>query len=97
LDLDICHTDYKPLAAFIIPAPSPVIALHGAISGGTFRLTFTNTAGTHFSVLTANLPTLPLDNWTVLGAATENPAGSFYYADTIVGSNQSRFYRVRSP
>ena len=97
LDLDVCHSDYKPLASFIIPAPSPVFALNGAISGGAFRLTFTNIAGTHFSVVAANLPTLTLNNWTVLGAATEDPPGSFHYTDTLVRSNQSRFYRVRSP
>jgi len=97
LDLDVCHSDYKPLASFLIPAPSPVFALGGAVSGGAIRLTFTNIAGTHFSVVAANLPTLTLNNWTVLGAATEDPPGSFHYTDTIVRSNQSRFYRVRSP
>ena len=97
LDLDVCHSDYKPLASFIIPAPSPVFALNRAIPGGAVRLTFTNSAGTHFSVLAANEPTLPPNNWIVLGSATEDPPGSFQYADTIVGSNQSRIYRVRSP
>jgi len=97
LDLNVCHSDYKPLASFIIPAPSPVIALDGAISNGAFRLTFTNIAGTHFSVLAADLPTLPLNDWTVLGVATEGAPGSFHYTDTVVRSNQSRFYRVRSP
>ena len=97
LDLDVCHDDFKPLSSFIIPSPSLMFTLNSAISSGAFRLTFTNTVGTHFSVLATPDPALPQNNWTLLGAATEGPPGSFQFADTIVTSNQSRFYRVRSP
>jgi hypothetical protein len=40
---------------------------------------------------------LPLNNWTVLGTATEGPAGSFQFTDLNAAGNSQRFYRVRSP
>jgi len=98
LDLDVCHSEYKPLASFIIPAPSPLFVINSpGFVGGALRLAFTNTAGTHFSVLASSDLSLPLGNWTVLGAATEGPPGSFQFSDPIVAGNSRRYYRVRSP
>lgn len=98
LDLDVCHSDYRPLAFYRIPSPSPDFAVNGLVlAGGSFQLSFTNTAGTHFTVLASGDPTLPLSNWTVLGAATEAPPGTFQFTDPNAASNAPRFYRVRSP
>ena len=97
-DLDVCHSDYKPLTAYIIPSPSPIFVINSIVfAGGTVSLSFTNTPGTHFSVLAADDPSVPMNNWTVLGAATEGPAGSFQFTDQTAGGNSQRFYRVRSP
>ena len=68
-----------------------------SVFSGNFHLAFTNIAGTHFSVLMSFDPTLPLGNWTVLGAATEGPPGSFQFTDLNAAGNIQRFYRVRSP
>lgn len=98
LDLDVCHSEYKPLASFLVPTPAPVFFIVSlSLGGGALHLAFTNTAGTHFSVLATTDATSPLDNWTVLGAATEGPPGSFQFTDANVSSNPRRFYRVRSP
>jgi hypothetical protein len=98
LDLDVCHSDYRTLASYIIPAPSPIFAINSVVfTSGIVKLTFTNTPGTHFTVLAANNPALPLNNWTALGAAIEGPAGAFQFTDQSVAGNFQRFYRVRSP
>jgi GH25 family lysozyme M1 (1,4-beta-N-acetylmuramidase) len=98
LDLDVCHNDYKPLASYIIPAPLPVFVIKSIVfTNGAVHLAFTNTPGTHFSVLAANAPSLSLNNWTLLGVATERSAGSFQFTDQIAAGNSQRFYRVRSP
>jgi len=98
LDLDVCHSDYKLLASYIVPVPLPQFVINSAVlAGGGVKLAFTNTPGTHFSVLAATDPALPLNNWTVLGTASEGPAGSFQFMDQSATGNSRRFYRVRSP
>jgi GH25 family lysozyme M1 (1,4-beta-N-acetylmuramidase) len=98
LDLDVCHSDYKPLAAYIIPVPSPEFFVNSfLLAGGALHLGFTNTPGTHFSVLASADLSLPLSNWTVLGGAAEGPPGSFQFTDLNAAGNLQRFYRVRSP
>ena len=98
LDLDVCHSDYKPLASYLIPAPAPVFVINSlGFDGGALLLGFTNNPGTHFSVLATADPSLPLSNWTMLGAATEGPPGSFQFTDVNAAGTSQRFYRVRSP
>jgi hypothetical protein len=67
------------------------------LTGGTFQITFTNVPNTGFTVLTATNLSLPLANWTVLGAAIEGPPGQFLFNDSQAVTNKLRFYRVRSP
>ena len=98
LDLDVCHNEYKSLASFIIPTPSAAFAVSGInLGAGGFRLAFTNTPGTHFTVLAATNSSLPLNNWAVLGTAVEGPPGTFQFTDTTAPAKAQTFYRVRSP
>jgi GH25 family lysozyme M1 (1,4-beta-N-acetylmuramidase) len=98
LDLDVCHSDYKPLASFNIPAPAPIFVVNTlGLDGSGFHLAFRNTPGTHFTVLASGDPMTPLANWTVLGFATESPPGTFQFTDVSAAGNAQRFYRVRSP
>jgi T5SS/PEP-CTERM-associated repeat protein len=100
LDLDVCHSEYKPLNSYLIPGPPPTpIQLAGlTLSGGAaFQFSFTNTPGALFTVLAATNPALPLSNWTVLGAVSESPPGQFQFSDSQATNNPLRFYRVRSP
>lgn len=98
LDLDVCHSDYKPLASYLVPAPAPVFVINRlGFVGGALNLAFTNTPGAHFSVLAATNLSLPLNNWTLLGTAVERPPGSFQFTDANVAVNSQRFYRMRSP
>lgn len=98
LDLDVCHSEYKALPAYIIPTPSPVFLLQNLSLGpGGFHFTFTNVAGTHFTVLGSTSISIPLSNWSILGAAVEGPPGKFQFTDTNATTGVRDFYRVRSP
>jgi GH25 family lysozyme M1 (1,4-beta-N-acetylmuramidase) len=98
LDLDVCHSEYKPLSAYIIPTPSPNFRLQNLSLGPSgFHFTFTNVAGTHFTVLGATNLSLQLSGWSVLGAAIEGPPGTFQFTDTNAAAGARGFYRVRSP
>jgi hypothetical protein len=66
-------------------------------SNRTCALTFTNFPGTRFTVLTTTNLTLPLTNWTVLGATTEAAPGQFQFLDQTASNASVRYYRVRSP
>jgi hypothetical protein len=66
------------------------------LGGGSIRLRFVNSPGVSFSILATTNLAQPLANWSVLGTATESPAGQFQFTDTTATNNQ-RFYMVRSP
>jgi hypothetical protein len=73
--------------------------LNGSIqlSGGAFKLSFTNLSGLGFTVLGATNLVLPVSNWTVLGAPSEAPPGQYQFTAPQATNNTKRFYRVRSP
>lgn len=76
-----------------------VAAAHVAgtkLANGNFQLSFVNTPGISFTVLASTNLSVHLTNWTVLGTATESPAGQFQFTDTPA-TNGQRFYDVRSP
>jgi hypothetical protein len=64
---------------------------------GPFQLTFTNTAGTSFSIWHGTNLLLPFNNWTFPGFAREVTPGQFLYNDSDVTNNPQGFYRVSSP
>jgi hypothetical protein len=68
-----------------------------ALPNGAFQFSFTNLPGLSFTVLGTTNLTLPLSNWTVLGAPVEGPAGQYQFTDTQATNSASQFYRVRSP
>jgi hypothetical protein len=67
------------------------------LANGTFQVSFTNAPGLGFVVLTSTNIALPVTNWTVLGAATEGPAGQYQFTDASAPGSQRRFYRVSLP
>jgi len=66
-------------------------------SDGAFRLSFANTPGATFTVLTSTNLFAPLTNWTTLGPIAEPTAGLFEYLDRTTTKNGQRFYTVRAP
>jgi GH25 family lysozyme M1 (1,4-beta-N-acetylmuramidase) len=100
LDLDVCHSEYKPLTSFLIPGSPPTpIQLIGSmtLSNGAFQFSFTNTPGALFTVLATTNVALPLSNWTLLGAVMEVSPGQFQFSDPQTTNHTQRYYRVRSP
>ena len=97
LDLNVCHSEFKPLQSFLIPA-SP-IQMTGMIAspGGAFALSFSSTPGAQFSVVAATNVTLPASNWMILGPVPETSPGQFQFTDTNSTIRPQTFYRVRSP
>ncbi|HEV2691301.1 MAG TPA: hypothetical protein VG347_00235, partial [Verrucomicrobiae bacterium] len=68
------------------------------VSGGAFRLAFTNATGASFSVLATNNLTAPKSTWPVVGQAVESPAGSGSYQFTNTeATNSVLFYILRQP
>lgn len=77
--------------------PVPVFTDIATLTNGVFQLSFTNgTRGGVYSVLFSTNLLVPLTNWPVIGTATNNGAGVWQFTD-FGASNNTRFYRIRSP
>jgi alpha-tubulin suppressor-like RCC1 family protein len=82
----------------IVPgSPAPSITSHTRLGNGSFQLAFDYTPGTNCTVVASTNLALPLANWTVLGVASESPAGHYTFTDTAAPAHPKRFYRVRIP
>lgn len=64
---------------------------------GNFQFGFTNQSSRTLTVLMTTNVTLPMSQWTVLGAPVESPAGSYQFTDTTATNSPRRFYRITSP
>jgi hypothetical protein len=74
--------------------------LNGPIrSGGAFQFSFTDISYGGFTVFASTNVALPFAQWSNLGAAAENPAGSgqYQFSDPNAANHAQRFYRVTSP
>jgi len=79
------------------PTPTPpTIADTKRLPNGEVHFSFTNTPGARFSVLATTHPTLPLNDWMVLGGVVEVSPGQFQFTDTQATSYANRYYRLRS-
>jgi hypothetical protein len=74
----------------------PVLTDWTLSSSNTLQFKFTNNQTTAFTVLTATNLSLPLSNWTSLGAPVNIAPGIFQFT-TPVTNGPMRFYRVSSP
>ena len=63
---------------------------------GVIQLTVTNVAGATFTVLSATNLAQPLNQWTVMGSAT-NVSPEIYQFSDPQATNSTRFYMIRSP
>jgi DNA-binding beta-propeller fold protein YncE len=67
------------------------------LGNGVFQFSFSNLARASFTVLSTTNLTLPLSNWTVVGAATNIGAGLYQFASEPRTNDPQRFFRTRSP
>ncbi len=87
----------------VAPPPSPARSrLNGSVMSANagFQITFTNSPGFTFSVLSTTNLTLPASNWTVLGTVTDSPSGSGQYSFTDATATSAappKFYQLRWP
>jgi hypothetical protein len=81
-----------------VTTPFKIIQLT-KLGNGTFQFSFTNLTGASFQVFAATNAAQPTANWTMIGFATETPAGSgqFQFTDSQATNYPQRFYRVKSP
>jgi uncharacterized repeat protein (TIGR03803 family) len=79
------------------PPPVTAIIISGAArpADSAFQISFTNTPGASFSVLSTTNPALPSSDWIYVGNAVELAHGWFQFTDAAANSPQ-QFYRVSS-
>jgi hypothetical protein len=80
---------------FVWKTAQPTLIEPERLSSGNFRFKFDANPRQLYSVDSST----NLENWTVLGLATESPAGSghFIYTHVGAGSAPRRYYRVNAP
>ncbi|MEP6662128.1 MAG: hypothetical protein ABJC04_00565 [Verrucomicrobiota bacterium] len=90
--------DGRMVLRLTVVASRPVIT-SSAVVGGFFTLTFSGTTGATYSIVSSTDIATPLSSWTVVGTATESPAGSgqFQFTDSSPATSSQRFYTVRLP
>jgi DNA-binding beta-propeller fold protein YncE len=78
-------------------SPSPILLGASMVAKGVFQAAFSNSDGAAtFTVLCATNLSLPLADWTVLGAASNIAPNLLQFTDPQA-TNAQRFYRLRSP
>jgi Immunoglobulin I-set domain./Beta-propeller repeat. len=87
-------TSPPAIQTVLVPSPMRLIPAF-ATSNRSFILSFTNTAGATFSVLTSTNVATPLSNWNSVTGLVELSPGQFQFMDRA--TNGQRFYRLRSP
>jgi prepilin-type processing-associated H-X9-DG protein len=75
---------------------APTISTVQSLGSGTVQFSFTNIPSASSTILSTTNLSLPLSEWAVIGAATENPPGQYQFIDTEAAVTQ-RYYIVRSP
>ena len=75
----------------------PVFSAISMLTNGVFQLSLTNgMAGGSYSVLFTTNLLVPYTNWIVIGTASNNGANIWQFTD-FGASNNTRFYRIRTP
>jgi hypothetical protein len=88
---------YGQFTVTVATAPPMLIDLQMEAQG-IIQFTFTNISGATFSVLSATNISLPLTNWTVVGAASNvGSGGLLQFTSQPTTNDAQRFYTVRSP
>jgi sugar lactone lactonase YvrE len=78
-----------------IGVATPLTGTH-RLGDGSLQFSFTNLPGASFTILASTNASLPLSNWTWLGAPVEGPAGQYQFTDPAP-TNATRFYIFVSP
>jgi hypothetical protein len=85
-----------PITQGVIGTP-PTLTSVQRLGNGVLQFAFTNNPSAVFTVLSATNLSLPLSNWTVVGAATNIASDVFQFTSPPTTNDPQRFYQVRSP
>jgi hypothetical protein len=85
-----------PITQEVIGTP-PILTGAQMLSGGVLQFSFTNNPSAAFTVLSTTNLALPLNQWAVVGAATNTSSGVFQFTSAPTTNNAQSFYCVRSP
>ncbi len=77
------------LSIILVPSPTFIV--------GAFQFNFTAQPGQQFTVWSTTDISIPFQNWTSLGQATETSSGNYEFSDAQAGGVSQRYYRVTSP
>jgi streptogramin lyase len=80
--------------SYILP---PLLTGGKILGNGAFQFGFSNSQTVSFTVLSTTNLSLPLTNWTVLGAPSNIAPGVFQFTGQPMANDPQRFYTVRSP
>jgi DNA-binding beta-propeller fold protein YncE len=80
----------------IIGTPPAVTGVQ-MLGDGVCQFSFTNTPGASFTVLSTTNLSLPLNNWTVVGVATNTSPSGFQFTSQGTTNDPQRYYTIRSP
>jgi hypothetical protein len=75
----------------------PTLGRVQILSKGVLQFSFTNNPSAAFTVLSATNLSLPLSNWTIVGAATNISSNVFQFTSQPTSNDPQRFYQVLSP
>jgi hypothetical protein len=78
-------------------ATSPTLTSVQMLANGVLQFAFTNALGASFTVVSTTNLSLPLSNWTVVGAASNTAPGMFQFTSQPTTNDPQRYYGVRSP
>jgi len=85
-----------PVSQLAIGTPPTLISVQ-LLAEGILQFDFTNNPSASFTVLSATNLSLPLSNWTVVGAATNIGSDIFQFTSQQGTNNSQLFYVIRSP
>jgi sugar lactone lactonase YvrE len=85
-----------PITQGVIGTP-PTLTVAQELGNGVLQFSFTNNPSGIFTVLSATNLSLPLNNWRVVGSASNMGAGQFQFTVQPPFNAPQSFYTVRSP
>jgi sugar lactone lactonase YvrE len=85
-----------PVTQGVILTP-PTLTGWTMLGNGVFQFAFSNNQGASFTVLSTTNLSLPLTNWSVIGAPTNISPGLFQFTSQPTTNDPQRFYRISSP
>ncbi len=92
------HVDIGAVEAQLAPANNrPVLRQPRLQPGGGLGFSFSNVPNADFTVVVSTNLALPLNQWSILGPATQNSPGQYQFTDLTTTHSRTRFYQVISP